>query len=341
MTAAARRTLALVESPTQLLNVIEWAHCGNSASANTDLRVFVLPPNDEHSLVQLERVGWLAKLAGVNVEVVDARRKSGAGLAAMARLAREVSRATRLVIGDPFSGLIQTVLPLARASHVIVVDDGTATWDFTASIDAQRPLLRWHLATTESARAVRATRLLTPSEHRRLTVFSCLSNAAPQGARLVPNGYQWIRSRTEPDVREGEVDVVGVSLVDTGVIESAEYLAAVSALVRRFGSVRYLAHRREGQQTLDAIRALPGVSVVRSDIPIEVALSQGPVARHVIVFPSTAAYTLPIVLAGTGVRLEVRRIEPEWFTEAATARTRDFVKRIADDADLPPVLEVA
>ena len=47
------------------LNVIEWAHSGNTEPSNMDLRVFVLPRNDEHSLVQLERVSWLATLAGV------------------------------------------------------------------------------------------------------------------------------------------------------------------------------------------------------------------------------------------------------------------------------------
>jgi hypothetical protein len=338
MIGAPRRTLALVESPTQLLNVIEWAH---REPSSMELRVFVLPPTDEQSLVQLERVGWLATMAGLSVQVVDARRRSGAGLAALAQLAREVSRASRLVIGDPFSGLIQTVLPLARASHVIIVDDGTATWDYAASIDAQRPLVRWQLASTEPARAVRATRLLTASDHRRITVFSCLADAAPQGARLVSNTYQWTRSRSDPELRAGQVDVVGVSLVDTGVIEAHAYIAAVGALAKQFGAVRYLAHRREGRETLAGIAALSGVHVVRSEIPIEVALSQGPVAEHVVIFPSTAAYTLPIVLAGTGVRLEVRRVEAAWFTAAATPRTRDFVKRIADDAALPPVLELA
>jgi hypothetical protein len=115
----------------------------------------------------------------------------------------------------------------------------------------------------------------------------------------------------------------------------------VENLARSLGPLRYLAHRRESATMLESIAALSNVEVVVSDIPIEIALSHGSVASRVITFPSTAAYTLPIVLAGTGVRLEVRPIEHAWFTGSTTLHARQFVQRIADDANLPPVLEVA
>ncbi|MCW2495511.1 hypothetical protein [Jatrophihabitans sp.] len=333
----ARRSLALVESPTQLLNVLEWAH---AEPRRPGLLVLVLAPSDPRTLLQLERVAGLVTSEGLRVEMLDPRHISPGGLSAMARLAREVSRAERLVLGDPFSGIIQTVLPLARAAHVIVVDDGTATWEFSACIEGQRPLQRWRMADGRTARAARATRLLTPSDHRRLSVFTCLEGAAPFGARVVENRYSWTRSHGTPVVRDG-IDIVGASLVDTGVVEREAYLTAVERLAGTQGPVRYFAHRRESEDMLGAIAALPLIEVIRSDIPIEIALSHGPVARRLITFPSTAAYTLPIVLAGTGVRLEVRPVEAAWFTGSTTQHARLFVQRIAHDSSLPPVLEVA
>jgi hypothetical protein len=157
----------------------------------------------------------------------------------------------------------------------------------------------------------------------------------------IVNRYAWTRSWSRPEVRVGEIDVVGASLVETGVVDRAQYLEGVRRLTRRFAPVRYLAHRRESPNRLAEIAALPGVRVVRADLPIELALRRGPVAKHVITFPSTAAHTLPVVLADLDVLLEVRRVDPGWFTASTTPHARDFVARISEEAPLRPVLEIA
>ena len=96
-----------------------------------------------------------------------------------------------MVIGDPFSRYIHALLPSSRASHVVIVDDGTATWDYAARIDAGEPLVRWTKpATNAKPHAVRATRLLTPSVHRSIDVFTCLSDATPSGAMPLANRYR-------------------------------------------------------------------------------------------------------------------------------------------------------
>jgi hypothetical protein len=157
----------------------------------------------------------------------------------------------------------------------------------------------------------------------------------------MPNSYAWTRSRSTPQVLPGAVDLLGASLVQTGVISAPAYLAAVRSLAARYPAVRYHAHRREGAEHLAAIAALPNVEVLRGAWPIELTLREGPVAEHVITFPSTAAHTLPRVLWGTGVRIEVQRIDPAWFTPETTSHARRFVHRISDEAPVAPVLEVA
>lgn len=333
------RTIALVESATQLLNVMEWAHATDTKDG---LRVAVLSPRDAQPRRQIAHVAQLAAAQGIDVRTMDVRRVGAGAVASGLRLTNELPRAERVLVGDPFSRMIQTLLPLVRADQVVVVDDGTATWEFKDCVNADSPLIRWQRPHDRSAaRAIRATRLLSPSPTRRLTVFTCLDGATPVGATDLGNRYAWTRSWSRPEIRRGEIDVVGSSLVESGVVERGAYFNAVRKLNRRFPAMRYLAHRRESDNRLAEIATLPDVRVVRPALPVELALRQGPVAGHVITFPSTAAHTLPIVLDDLDVLIEVRHIDPAWFTSTTTPHARDFVARIAHDAPLRPVREIA
>jgi hypothetical protein len=333
------RTVALVESATQLLNVFEWAY----SSGETDgLRILVLAPRDRHTVRQIARVADLAAGLGAEIGCYPVRTPTPGAIIGAARVLRDIAGAQQLVIGDPFSRFIQTMLPATRAEHVVVVDDGTATWEFAKCIDAAKPLVRWNVPLSgPESRASRATRLLSPSESRALTVFSCLRDATPVGATGLANRYSWTQSWSCPDLVDNELDVLGVSLVDTGVVDRRKYLDAVARLARRHAPVRYVAHRRESDNLVAEIATIPGVRVARADLPVELAFREGPVARQIITFPSTAAHTLPVVLSDVDVRIEVRRVEPSWFTPTTTKHAREFVARIADEALLPPVLEIA
>lgn len=332
-------TLALVESATQLLNVLEWGH---RTGLSGGLRVVVLPPRDHHPLRQVKRVAALAAEAGVDVRIDPVREPHAGAVSAGLRVARDVALAPRLVVGDPFSRAIQTVLPLSRAEDVVVVDDGTATWRFRDCVDSGAPLVRWTVfAGTPARRAQRATSLLSPSTGRSLEVFTCLEGAVPIGARHTVNRYTWTRSAGRPEITAGETDVLGVSLVDSGVIERRAYVAAVARIARRHGRVRYVAHRRESENLVAEIATIPGLRVLRPDLPVELALRHGPVAERVITFPSTAAHTMPVVLADLPVDFQVRHVDTAWFRPGTTLQARRFVGRIATDAHLAPELESA
>ncbi len=332
------RTVALVETATQLHNVVEWAHATNSID---EVRIDVLAPTDRQSVRQLTRVAALARGVGVDVRHRSVRVRNTAAATGAAGVAADVRRADRLIIGDAFSRFIHTLLPLSGADHIVLVDDGTSTWEFVSCLDAGQPMIRWTMPTDGAERRqARATRLLTPSLRRRLTVFSCLRDATPLGATRTHNEYGWARAWRTPDMVDDRVDVLGISLVDSGVIERAAYVEAVGALARKHGDVRYFAHRRESESLVAEIDTLPGVSVTRSDLPAELALRKGPVSRHVITFPSTASHTLPIVLSDLmdreGLRIDVRPVDPAWFTPSTTEHARDFVAHIAAVAPRDP-----
>ena len=52
----------------------------------------------------------------------------------------------RLVVGDPYSGVIHVIISVTKLSEVTVVDDGTATLEFARQWAAGEQLSRWHQA---------------------------------------------------------------------------------------------------------------------------------------------------------------------------------------------------
>ncbi|MFI5827276.1 hypothetical protein ACIA6C_08445 [Streptomyces sp. NPDC051578] len=357
-------TLAFAESPVQLLNVLEWAHAENSPGgvpllgavprqptaasrgaagrAHSPL-ITVLPPTDPMSRGQLRRVAAMARDEGFAVRWQEARGGAGAPLRALAALAGEVRRAERIVVGDPFSRFVQLLLaPAARTAELVVVDDGTATMEFVAQLGRGERLRRWHRTGGGAASRVRelayapvsgtARRRLTPGGRRRVRVFTSMPVTALPGMELKVNDFAWTRSRFGPPRLTRSTDLVGTSLVETGVVDPARYLDAVCALTRDHGATRYFAHRRESPEKLRTLSEAAGLEIVRPDLPLELIARRGPVGRTIVSFPSTVVHTLPYALAGTGVTVAVCDVEPAWLTAAASPRARGFLAGVTDTA---------
>ncbi|MFF8567531.1 hypothetical protein ACF06N_21475 [Streptomyces albidoflavus] len=332
--------LAFVESPVQLLNVLEWAHA--SGQAPDRLTLVVLSPLDPMSRGQLRRMAELARGEGVEVRWEEARGGMAAPLATVRGLAPRLRAAGRVVIGDPFSRYVQLLLALSRARDLVVVDDGTATVEFLAQLARGERLVRWHrrggrrgprellLAPVSAA----ARRRLTPGEgHPRIEVFSAMPvDAAPEGLTLTRNTLAWTRARFGPPRLTGGADLVGTSLVETGVVDEARYREAVHALVRAHGVTRYFAHRRESAAKLRHLTEGTGLEVVRPDLPLELIARRGPTGRTLLSFPSTVVHTLPLALAGTGVRIAVLDIDPQWLTGHASPRAEGFLSGVTSSA---------
>lgn len=333
------KTVALVESPAQLLNVVEWAHQQQTRPA-----VLILAPTGEITRWQLRGTARLARGAGLDVTWHDPRL-GGAAIAAIAAtvrsLAGDLAGVERLVLGDPFSGVMQVVASLHKVSELVIVDDGTATLEFARQWSAGEHLRRWHqVATVEQQRLITMLargqiadslrRRLDPGSGCRLTVFSCLP-VELRRARVIRNTYAWLRSRRpRPRVKDG-ADLVGTSLVETGMVSADEYLAGVASLAGRHGVDRYFAHRKETPAKLSRIAAA-GLRIERPRLPLEVSIRDGAVGRLIISFPSTVVHTLPVVLADTAATLLVCDIDPRWFTPRATAPSRDFLGSVTRSA---------
>ncbi|MFM9369503.1 hypothetical protein [Streptomyces sp. Da 82-17] len=334
--------MAFVESPVQLLNVLEWAHADAQGAAEAgELTIVVLSPLDPMSRGQLRRVAELARDEGHSVRWEEARGGAAAPLKTVGALTSDLRRAHRVVIGDPFSRYVQLLLTITRARDLVVVDDGTATMEFIAQLARGERLVRWHrrggrpgprdLVFAPFSRA--AVRRLTPANGTRVEVFSSMPvDEIPQGVRLTPHTFAWTRARFGPPRLTKGADLVGTSLVETGVVDPDRYLAAVSDLARTHNATRYFAHRRESAEKLHALASATGLEVVRPDLPLELIARRGPIGRTILSFPSTVVHTLPLALAGTEVEVAVCDIDPSWLTDNASPRAEGFLSGVTGTA---------
>ncbi|MFE5740911.1 hypothetical protein [Streptomyces celluloflavus] len=334
-------TLAFVESPVQLLNVLEWAHAEQAAA----LTVVVLSPHDPMTRGQLRRMAELARDEGHTVRWEEARAGASAPLRTIGGLTPLLRRAHRVVIGDPFSRYVQLLLTLTRARELVVVDDGTATMEFVGQLARGERLVRWHRH--GRGRGVRevafapfsatARRRLTPEPdggRRTVSVFSVFGSLpeAPPGVRVTANEFAWTRGRFGPPRLTRGTDIVGTSLVETGVVDADRYLDAVRALAHAHGATRYFAHRRERTDKLHRLATETGLEVVRPDLPLELIARRGPIGRLVLSFPSTVVHTLPLALTGTGVTVAVCDVDPAWLTSKASPRAQGFLDGVTGTA---------
>lgn len=335
-----RRAVAFVESPVQLLNVLEWAGRG-AAEAAPELTVVVLSPTDPMSRGQLRRMAELARDQGHTVRWQEARGGAGAPLRTVRQLTPLLRRCGRVVIGDPFSRYVQLLLTLVGDKRLTVVDDGTATMEFVKQTARGERLVRWHrrggsrgpreLALAPVTAAAR--KRLTPSAARSVEVFTSMPvEDVPAGIEVTRNGFAWTRATFGPPRIIDGSDLVGTSLVETGVVEEAQYTRAVSALAAEHHAIRYFAHRRESADKLHKLHAATGLEIVRPDLPLELIARRGPIGSTILSFPSTVLHTLPLALAGTGVKVAVCEIAPEWLKDSASPRAHGFLSDVTGKA---------
>lgn len=323
MTDAAAR--ALVESPLQLVTAVEAVAAG------------VVPARDVRVLARTDVPG----LPAVAAELSRLGLPDGVVVSRDGR-ARPPATAARhvLVLGDAASGRSQAALLTSRRpDHVVVVDDGLATLHaLRALADADgadgATLVRVGVAAGGARRrlADAAAGVLRGLAARgRLTVFTALelpadlgTALAATGARVVRDDLAWLASLPQTDRIAEPVVVVGSAMVADGLLRAGPYVRWVQEQAEQ-GSVRYLPHRRQTPEVLAALRATPGVAVDRAGLPVELRLAGLRAPQRVVSLPSTALALLPVVLAGSGVRVEPTVPPDAWWHPGVSREVRDHL----------------
>ncbi|MEV4949142.1 hypothetical protein [Streptomyces sp. NPDC053755] len=315
------------------------ASAADAPASAPRLTIVVLSPTDPMSRGQLRRMAQLARDEGFHVRWQEARGGRGALVRTLRDLAPLLRAADRVIVGDPFSRYVQLLLTLFGPRRLTVVDDGTATMEYAAQLARGERLVRWHRKGSRGPRelvlapvSALARRRLAPTRHRTVEIFTSLPVDPPPGTTVTPHTFAWTRARFGPPRLTRGADLVGTSLVETGVVDADRYTQAVADLARAHGATRYFAHRRESTEKLHRIAVETGLEIVRPDLPLEVIARRGPIGRTVVSFPSTVVHTLPLALEGTGVKVAVCEIAPEWLSAHVSPRAQGFLAGVAGTA---------
>jgi len=317
---------AWVETPLQLLSVLEAHHAGRFARHTR-----VLPRSGAGALVDtvaaLTDAGLPDGLAVLPPAPAPARHQNDSGV---------------WFIGDAFSGQVQRTLVGDRNRDYVIVDDGLATLHLLRLLSRRRaaPLERARVRSSPLRRALglaSAVKLRAAARAGRVTVFTVLPlpeplvhDAAAAGIRVVTHDFPWLRSLPGGSAPAEDRVVLGSAMVRDGLVHAEPYLAWVTEQARN-GAVLYHPHRREDARTLEPLNAAPGVRVAPRGLPAELAL-RGLRARHrVVSLPSTAVTSLRVLLERHGTTVEAVPVPEPWWTDRAAPELRAHLSTFVAD----------
>ncbi|MFC5501065.1 hypothetical protein ACFPJ4_02295 [Lysinimonas soli] len=227
------------------------------------------------------------------------------------------------IIGDGFSGQFRLAASVLRPRSIALVDDGDMTVHLAAALlgrtEYARPVRPGHRegSVATALGAITRARLLRLAGSERLTMFSAFAHdpaLLALAARDVPvaaNDFEWSRAHARPARMPHPRVVLGTARIVDGLLDESDYLLWLRT-VTEDGPISYLPHRREDSRTLARVAELPGVAVVDSGLPAELALAGTSEPLEIVLLRSSAATTLRTVLAGTGstVRLHAPDSRP-------------------------------
>lgn len=306
---------AWVESPLQLINAIEYAH---ATGDHLDISVRQGVPQVARTMIECE-----PRLPpGVTV------RLASAGASAPRLLV-----ARRLLAGDVFSGFIRAALSGGAVRDLVLVDDGAASLHLAAVLQSGRALtrarrtepswLRWLGARARGA----LRRCASAGKLEIFTVYAEAFEALAEPRLLVRrNEYAWARGAFDAQADLGGSVILGSALAADGMISEGEYLGWIRSHVPPAG-VSYLPHRRERAISLGVIDSIPGVVVVRTDLPVEVILAAPNRVADITCLPSSVVATLRTILEPSTC-LNVEPVPDLWFTSKATGDLKEVLARV-------------
>ncbi|MFT4283480.1 MAG: hypothetical protein QM598_01435 [Protaetiibacter sp.] len=296
--------LAWVESPLQLLGAAEWAARRiRERGAPTAVAYRISDPQVVATAEALHEMG-----------APFSRYEPYLGIP-WTRLAS----ARHWVIGDPLSGQFRAAVSVLRAPRRLsVLDDGAMIAHTLRAVAGELPYARPGQHETGGRRMLgelAGAKLRRLAQARRLDVLTAFPAAhAPAerlGAPVTVNDFAWLRAAAlRGDAPRVPLPVrriaLGTARVADELLSPAEHLAWVRR-VASGGPVAYLPHRREPGERIEAVAAIRGVTVVRTGLPVELALAGAAEPLELYTLPSSATTTLAAVLAGTRTVIRTER----------------------------------
>ncbi|WP_439590878.1 hypothetical protein [Microbacterium sp.] len=281
--------LAWVESPLQLVGAAEWAAVEDRRVPVAGRLTAQMSATADELLARGARFGALEPYVGIPWSLL--------------------SRHGHWVVGDGFSGQFRLAASVLRPQRITFLDDGANAIAFAASLLGHRPYARPGVAErglTTTLRPFALEKVLRLARRGRVELFTAFDLGAQRSDDLADRGFgirshafEWTRgSAPAPTLPRTRIALGSARPVD-GRMPLPLYLQWVAATAAA-GPVVYLPHRRETNRQLEAVAAVPGVTIGHSDLPVELVLAGTRVPLEIFTLPSSTTSTLPLVLAGTG-----------------------------------------
>ncbi|WP_460748896.1 hypothetical protein [Myceligenerans cantabricum] len=323
MSRGARVVGALVESPLQLLCTLE-AHVAGLGGEVTRVHV----RDDVPTLAQARDAFARATLPpGLTMDVRPVRY-------AMRSLNRH------RIVGEMFSGVVQTALLTRPVSSITLVDDGLAALDLDRILTSPAgSFVRSGVPANAARRALgRATaeRLRGLARRDGLTLFTALplsgdalGRLSAAGVRVERNEFPWFTSQPLSAAPAEPTVVVGSGLVGAGFVDTDSYLSWVLSLAAE-GPVLYVPYRRDEPLVRRVLRTTPGVTVADPAAVLELRLSGMLEGQQVLGLPTTSSVLLTSILGRRGVDVEVKQVPDSWWAPSVPAQVRDDAAALVD-----------
>lgn len=291
---ARNEVIAWVESPLQLIGAAEWAHAHQTTIPVAGRLTAQISATADALVERGARFRDLEPYLGIPFSLL--------------------ARHGHWLVGDGFSGQFRLAAALLRPHRVTFLDDGAHALSYADALLGCRPYARPDVdergLTTRLAPFAHEVVLRRAVAGRAefFTAFDLGSDRqdalADRGFGIRRHRFEWTRS-TAPAVPEvsGRIVLGSAQPVD-GRIALSEYIAWVADAASS-GPAVYLPHRRETDAQLAAVAAVPGVSVLRTGLPVELLLAGAREPLDLYTLASSTTTTLPLVLDGTGSRLRV------------------------------------
>ncbi|MEO5922173.1 MAG: hypothetical protein ABIQ01_13620 [Pseudolysinimonas sp.] len=220
---------------------------------------------------------------------------------------RLLSERRHWVVGDGLSGQFQLAMSTLGARAVTLLDDGIMTIRLARALAGTAPYARPGQAASQRRlllASLTRDRLLAVAARESLTMFTAFAghpairDLRRLGVAVTEDEFGWLRAHARPVALPSSRVVLGAAAVADGTITADRYLDWVQLAAK--GDATYLPHRREPEPLLSRIAALPGVQLLRTGLPVELALAGTTKPLEIVSLRSTAAVTLRVVLAGNG-----------------------------------------
>lgn len=285
--------IAWVESPLQLVGAAEWAAAHRMTVPVAGRLTAQMSATADALLERGARFRDLEPYLGVPFS--------------------QLARHGHWLVGDGFSGQFRLAASALRPHRVTFLDDGANALPYADALLGRRPYARPGIVerglTTRLAPLAHETVLRRAASHR-ADLFTAFDLGSEREAALEDRGFcitrhsfEWTR-RTAPEAELGGRIVLGSALPVDGRMTLADYVEWVTDAAAP-GPAVYLPHRRETDEQLAAVSAIPGLTVRRLQLPVELVLAGAAAPLDIRTLASSTSTTLPLVLAGSGSTLRV------------------------------------